>query len=139
MDDELSCSLSLTDSGQETDEFELVESDGEDSHWDAASTRSMSVLPSAYTYEYAHGRRYHGYSSGKYPLPNDKLEQQREEAVHAMMLELTVRRSRMLNAWKRARLEVRRPKLIAAVGRTAFLLGRWRISTKNHRHWHGDW
>ncbi|KFA60047.1 hypothetical protein S40285_08961 [Stachybotrys chlorohalonatus IBT 40285] len=89
VDDELSCSLSLTDSGQETDEFELVESDGEDSHWDAASTRSMSVLPSAYTYEYAHGRRYHGYSSGKYPLPNDKLEQQREEAVHAMMLELT--------------------------------------------------
>ncbi|KAG6256334.1 hypothetical protein E4U23_002406 [Claviceps purpurea] len=50
---------------------------------------STSVTPSAYEDEYAHGRRYHGFRRGRYPLPNDDLEQRREETNHALMLELT--------------------------------------------------
>lgn len=52
---------------------------------------STSVTPSAYEDEVAHGRRYHGFRRGRYPLPNDDLEQRREETNHALMLELTVR------------------------------------------------
>lgn len=51
---------------------------------------STSVTPSAYEDEVAHGRRYHGFRKGRYPLPNDDLEQRREETNHALMLELTV-------------------------------------------------
>lgn len=54
---------------------------------------STSVTPSAYEDEFAHGRRYHGFRRGRYPLPNDDLEQRREETNHALMLELTVRAS----------------------------------------------
>ncbi|QUC21540.1 uncharacterized protein UV8b_05783 [Ustilaginoidea virens] len=50
---------------------------------------SISVTPSAYEDELAHGRRYHGFRKGRYPLPNDDLEQRREETNHALMLELT--------------------------------------------------
>lgn len=51
---------------------------------------STSVTPSAYEDEVAYGRRYHGFRKGRYPLPNDDLEQRREETNHALMLELTV-------------------------------------------------
>jgi hypothetical protein len=51
---------------------------------------STSMTPSAYEEEVAHGRRYHGFRRGRYPLPNDFLEQRREETNHALMLELTV-------------------------------------------------
>ncbi|EXV00010.1 methyltransferase [Metarhizium robertsii] len=50
---------------------------------------STSVTPSAYEDEVAYGRRYHGFRKGRYPLPNDDLEQRREETNHALMLELT--------------------------------------------------
>ena len=52
---------------------------------------STSVTPSAYQDEVVHGRRYHGFRKGRYPMPNDDLEQRREETNHALMLELTVR------------------------------------------------
>ncbi|KAJ6443020.1 hypothetical protein O9K51_04199 [Purpureocillium lavendulum] len=48
-----------------------------------------SVSQSVYEDELSHGRRYHGYRKGRYPLPNDRQEQQREETSHAMMMELT--------------------------------------------------
>lgn len=38
---------------------------------------------------YENGRRYHLYKHGRYPMPNDDMEQQREDLKHSMMLELT--------------------------------------------------
>ncbi|KAK5657880.1 hypothetical protein OQA88_2428 [Cercophora sp. LCS_1] len=40
-------------------------------------------------HRFHHGRRYHHYRSGTYPLPNDQLEQDREDMKHVMMLDLT--------------------------------------------------
>jgi len=61
--------------------------------WDATSTAaSTSVTSSVYHHEYMNGRRYHAYKHGRYPIPNDDEEQDREDMKHAMMLELTVRR-----------------------------------------------
>ncbi len=39
------------------------------------------------------GRRYHHYKQGRYPYPNDEMEQNRERIKHVLMLELTVRTS----------------------------------------------
>lgn len=77
-----------TPTEQGTDEFEFV--DGENAVWEASSGGSTSLTPSVYSHEYEFGRRYHGFKSGRYPLPNDLGEQQREETKHALMLELTV-------------------------------------------------
>lgn len=81
----------LTD--QDTDEFELVydEERSECSRWDLSSSCSTSLPPSIHGYEYACGRRYHSYMSGRYPLPNDSGEQLREETEHALFLHLLVR------------------------------------------------
>ncbi|KAF2466896.1 S-adenosyl-L-methionine-dependent methyltransferase [Lindgomyces ingoldianus] len=37
----------------------------------------MSVTESVYDYKYENGRRYHAYSEGKYPVPNDEVEKDR--------------------------------------------------------------
>lgn len=95
-DDQFSFSLISTTEGetvytpteQGTDEFELL--DDENASWEAGSSGSTSLTPSVYSYEYEFGRRYHGFKSGRYPLPNDLGEQQREQTRHALMLELTV-------------------------------------------------
>jgi hypothetical protein len=57
---------------------------------DLLSSCSTSLTASVLDHEFAHGRIYHGYKAGKYPLPNDILEQQREETVHLLILEVTV-------------------------------------------------
>jgi len=67
----------------DTDRDSLV-SDEQDGY-----SESMSLLPSLYEHSYAHGRRYHRYRHGRYPIPNDEDEQSREEMLHAMMLEAT--------------------------------------------------
>ncbi|KAH6984716.1 S-adenosyl-L-methionine-dependent methyltransferase [Ilyonectria sp. MPI-CAGE-AT-0026] len=78
----------------------LIEAGGSDedgefsaSEFDAASTSdrtdSTSVSSSIYEHSYQHGRRYHRYRHGRYPLPNDEAEQNREDMLHAMMLEAT--------------------------------------------------
>lgn len=60
--------------------------------WDATSSKaSTSVTSSIYAHTYENGRRYHSYKYGRYPIPNDDLEQSREDMKHAMMLEMTVR------------------------------------------------
>lgn len=33
--------------------------------------------------------QYHKYRNGRYPIPNDDVEQNRDDMKHAMMLELT--------------------------------------------------
>ncbi|CAJ0541509.1 Ff.00g080860.m01.CDS01 [Fusarium sp. VM40] len=50
---------------------------------------STSVSSSILEHTYENGRRYHRYRHGRYPLPNDEAEQNREDMLHAMMLEAT--------------------------------------------------
>ncbi|ODA76160.1 hypothetical protein RJ55_08443 [Drechmeria coniospora] len=82
-----------TVASHETDEFDLfpmeVDAQADDRRSQMSCGQSTSVPPSVYEDEVAYGRRYHGYRKGRYPLPNDRQEQQREETNHAMMLELT--------------------------------------------------
>ncbi len=59
--------------------------------WDARSSDSTSLTSSVYAHTYAHGRRYHKFRAGRYPIPNDDIEQNRQDMMHALMLELTVR------------------------------------------------
>lgn len=94
--------FTASENGYETDEFDLYPLEEDDGYgdgyddqrsevsWQLSCAESTSVSPSVFEDEVAHGRRYHGYRKGRYPLPNDRREQQREEANHAMMLELTV-------------------------------------------------
>ncbi|ORX94668.1 S-adenosyl-L-methionine-dependent methyltransferase [Clohesyomyces aquaticus] len=42
----------------------------------------MSVTDSVYDYKYENGRRYHAYSEGKYPVPNDEVEKDRLDLQH---------------------------------------------------------
>ncbi|OCK80010.1 S-adenosyl-L-methionine-dependent methyltransferase [Lepidopterella palustris CBS 459.81] len=42
----------------------------------------MSVTDSVYNYRYENGRRYHAYSDGKYPVPNDEVEKDRLDLQH---------------------------------------------------------
>jgi SAM-dependent methyltransferase len=65
----------------EDDEFDAVE-------WDADSSASTSITSSVLQHSYEHGRRYHHYRHGKYPIPNDDLEQGREPLKHTVQLEL---------------------------------------------------
>lgn len=65
------------------DEFDL-ESDllGDD------TTASLSSsIYAAFAYE--RGRRYQTFGDGRYPIPNDDLEQNREDMKHAMLMMLT--------------------------------------------------
>ncbi|KAK7404054.1 hypothetical protein QQX98_010175 [Neonectria punicea] len=77
-------------SEQDTDEFELIYDEDAGSPQGALSScDSTSVPPDIHAHEFEHGRRYHSFMSGRYPLPNDIGEQQREETKHALMLQLT--------------------------------------------------
>ncbi|KAK7429190.1 hypothetical protein QQZ08_004200 [Neonectria magnoliae] len=74
----------------DTDEFELIyDEDAGSSQGALSSCDSTSVPPDIHAHEFEHGRRYHSFMSGRYPLPNDIGEQQREETKHALMLQLT--------------------------------------------------
>lgn len=33
----------------------------------------MSATPSVFNFRYEHGRRYHAYAEGQYPVPNDEV------------------------------------------------------------------
>ncbi|GAM36792.1 hypothetical protein TCE0_018r06166 [Talaromyces pinophilus] len=68
---------------EEEDEFETT--DG----IDVRSTGSASATSSIYAHTYENGRRYQCFKNGRYPIPNDDSEQDREDMKHAMMLELT--------------------------------------------------
>jgi SAM-dependent methyltransferase len=53
-----------------------------DSAYDSTSAASTSLASSILNYEYSNGRRYHGYRSGAYILPNDEQEQDRLDLLH---------------------------------------------------------
>jgi hypothetical protein len=59
-----------------------------DSAFDGESTASTSLASSILHYEYSNGRRYHGYRSGAYLLPNDEDEQDRLDLLHHIFLML---------------------------------------------------
>lgn len=66
----------------ESDEFDPVD-DWDDLDLPARDDNGV------WEHVYENGRRYHLYKYGRYPIPNDETEQQREDMKHAMMLELT--------------------------------------------------
>jgi len=65
------------------DEFDLSEG------YETGSTGSTSATSSIYAHAFEHGRRYQHFKNGRYPIPNDDTEQNREDMKHAMMMELT--------------------------------------------------
>ena len=63
----------------------FVEVDDTDSalgECDNGSATSTSLASIAVKYDWRHGRRYHGYQSGKYSFPNDDTEQDRLNLIH---------------------------------------------------------
>lgn len=72
------------EAGSETDDdFDLASEVLGD---DTTASLSSSIF-SAYAYE--RGRRYQIFGDGRYPIPNDDLEQNRENMKHAMLMMLT--------------------------------------------------
>ena len=65
------------------DEFDLAEG------WDIGSTGSQSATSSIYAHTFEHGRRYQNFKYGRYPIPNDDIEQSREDMKHVMLKEVT--------------------------------------------------
>ena len=66
----------------DSDEFHLIEG------YDTNSLASTSATASIYAHTFEHGRRYHFFKNSRYPLPDDDMEQSREDMKHAMMMEL---------------------------------------------------
>lgn len=61
-----------------------------ESESDNATASLASSILSAQTYE--RGRRYADSGNGRYPIPNDEMEQNREDMKHAMVMMLTENR-----------------------------------------------
>ncbi|KAI0121216.1 S-adenosyl-L-methionine-dependent methyltransferase [Xylariales sp. AK1849] len=76
--------IEVAEGSVDSDEFEPEE-------WDdgAVSNASTSINSSIYAHTYENGRRYHSFKHGRYPIPNDDQEQNREDMKHVMMLEMT--------------------------------------------------
>lgn len=66
----------------EEDEFDLNEG------YETGSTGSTSVTSSVYAHTFENGRRYQHFKNGRYPIPNDDEELNREDMKHAMLMEL---------------------------------------------------
>ncbi|KAI0429095.1 S-adenosyl-L-methionine-dependent methyltransferase [Xylaria sp. FL1042] len=49
---------------------------------------SMSLETGADRHLWEGGRRYHAYREGRYSLPNDEIEQQREELMHILVMDI---------------------------------------------------
>jgi hypothetical protein len=73
--------------------IEAASEAGGDDEFDATSELfgdgTTSVTSSVYAHTYERGRRYQCFKDGRYPIPNDDLEQNREDMKHAMLMELT--------------------------------------------------
>lgn len=52
---------------------------------DELESFTTSLTPSIKQYPFEHGRRYHAFKPGKYPLPNDEAELDRLDLVHRMI------------------------------------------------------
>ncbi|KFY13677.1 hypothetical protein V491_06328 [Pseudogymnoascus sp. VKM F-3775] len=73
--------------------IEAASETGGDDEFDATSELfeddMTSVTSSVYAHTYERGRRYQSFKNGRYPIPNDDVEQNREDMKHAMLMELT--------------------------------------------------
>ncbi|POR32790.1 Uncharacterized protein TPAR_07015 [Tolypocladium paradoxum] len=75
--------------------IEVASQSGDDDEFDLTDQSfnvgdgSTSVTSSVYACTYECGRRYHCFKNGRYPIPNDDQEQDREDMKHAMLMELT--------------------------------------------------
>ncbi|KAI0549603.1 S-adenosyl-L-methionine-dependent methyltransferase [Xylaria curta] len=76
----------LIEAGGTDEEGEFVPSDYDD---ESMADSTSSVSSNIYQHCYQNGRRYHKFRHGRYPIPNDEHEQNREDMLHAMMLEAT--------------------------------------------------
>lgn len=72
-------SPALSPEPENVEEVIEVGTDEEDlSDTSSINTDTTSVASSVFHYEYENGRRYHNFRAGKYMLPNDEDEQDRE-------------------------------------------------------------
>jgi hypothetical protein len=73
--------------------IEAASEPGGDDEFDASSEvfgdDTTSATSSVYAHTYERGRRYQSFKNGRYPIPNDDQEQNREDMKHAMLMELT--------------------------------------------------
>ncbi|KAK2011582.1 S-adenosyl-L-methionine-dependent methyltransferase [Colletotrichum eremochloae] len=60
--------------------------DGYESGTDGSSNASTSLASSVRDYNWENRRRYHKFRDGRYALPNDELEQDREDMKHALIV-----------------------------------------------------
>jgi hypothetical protein len=61
--------------------------DEDEGHFsDVTSSTTGSVSSSVRDYVFENNRRYHRYQEGRYLLPNDEPEQEREDMKHAMVV-----------------------------------------------------
>lgn len=62
--------------------------DGYETGTDTSSNTSTSISSSVRDFNFENKRRYHKFKEGRYILPNDDLEQAREDMKHAMVVEI---------------------------------------------------
>lgn len=82
----------VTTPATEAPAIEAASETGGDDEFDAISELfddTTSVTSSIYAHTYERGRRYQSFKNGRYPIPNDDFEQNREDMKHAMLMELT--------------------------------------------------
>lgn len=111
----------------ESDEFDFV------SDWDKLSIPPRDAGSNVWQHVYEGGRRYHLYKHGRYPIPNDETEQDREDMKHAMMMELCV--SAHIHLENARMSSVPNPD----IGRKTVLCADRGLSQEDHGHWHRDW
>ncbi|KAI9863974.1 MAG: hypothetical protein M1824_006012 [Vezdaea acicularis] len=73
--------------GIEVDEAEHT--DGADSTFEDGSSYTTSLTESVTNYQFENGRRYHGYKGGRYMIPNDEKEMDREDMKHHITMRIT--------------------------------------------------
>ncbi|GAP88397.1 putative methyltransferase domain-containing protein [Rosellinia necatrix] len=65
----------------------MASTHGSTSDWITERT-GMSLNTGADRHPWEGGRRYHTYREGRYSLPNDEIEQQREELMHILVMDI---------------------------------------------------
>jgi hypothetical protein len=75
--------------------------------YESASSLS-DVTPSAYNHTIENGRRYQHFKNGRYPIPNDDEEHERENLKHSMVLEVC--------GWRLYHAPIRNPHIILDIG-----------------------
>ena len=77
----------------EVDDGSVADDESEDGYGtDSLNSEFTSITSSIRNHEFENGRRYHRFHAGKYVMPNDDSEQDREDLKHEMVLRLMERR-----------------------------------------------